>query len=192
MQLEIEIKGVKEALEGVNADLKEKRRFILQAADAGVRKALDEHFLRRQAQPRKPFLGFRVSPQGFWFLNNGFSVREQIRQTVFTENTATIAIDSPALAHKLNPTPPVIYPGPGKKRLAIPLNDAAAKQKPRAFDLKLGRVEGHTGLFLLDKSTGQPFYFLAKQAQTPTDPNALPTVETLQKAACNAIEAALK
>ena len=183
MQMEIEIKGLKKTIEGLEKDLSNLSRLALEAASAGVRNALDEHFRRRQTEPRRD----ELNPQGFWSGNSGFSVRESIRPTVFRGNVATIEIDSPALAHKVNPNPPLIKPKGGRKFLTIPVNNATVVRGRKAKDFKLIR-KGNT---LVDRDTKEPMYILARQVQTRHDPSALPSNASLVSAARAAIRNAL-
>ena len=161
MQMEIEIKGLKKTIEGLEKDLSNLSRLALEAASAGVRNALDEHFRRRQTEPRRD----ELNPQGFWSGNSGFSVRESIRPTVFRGNVATIEIDSPALAHKVNPNPPLIKPKGGRKYLTIPVNNATVVRGRKAKDFNLVR-KGNT---LVDRDTEESMYILARQVQTHHD-----------------------
>lgn len=181
--MKIEIKGLREAMRGVENEVAANNALILQAASAGVRNALDDHFRRRQMEPRRD----ELNPQGFWSGNNGFSVREHIKPTIFKGPIATIEIDSPALAHKLNPNPPVIKPKGGRKYLTIPVNNATVVRGRKARDFDLVR-KGNT---LVDRETKVPMYILARQVQTHHDPRALPSDDTLISAALAAIRDAL-
>lgn len=182
-------------------------RDILDAASAGVRAALDRHFLSRQREPRKD--GFPM--QGFWYAANGNSVRERMRPTVFLDDRAEIVIDSAPLAHKLALDPPPIRPGRGKKYLTLPAVAAAVGHRARDFDLKMAWVypsgdkpskrdlatrrksKNYHGLYpaLVDKTSGTTVFFLARSVKTPHDPRAMPPVADLERAASSAVSSLL-
>lgn len=117
-------------------------RAVLQAAAQEVIVATREHFASRETEPRNnsgfPAFGQPFPKRYFWSGSHGDSIAERISAPVIdlTSNTATISIDSPALAHKADPNPPVILPKGGRKYLAIPasLRAAAYAGMPRDFD----------------------------------------------------------
>ena len=121
---------------------------ILQAAGEEARKAAIEHFRAREQEPEKtegfPKFGESWGKRGFWAGTKGNSVAEQVLPPVFDSAalSVSIAIDSPALAHKADTNPPPILPKGGKKYLAIPANARAAAWAgmPRDFDPGGGQV----------------------------------------------------
>ena len=115
---------------------------VLQAAAQDVIVATREHFAARESEPRNnqgfPAFGKQFPKRYFWSGSHGNSVAESIQPPEFdtSSNTATIKIDSPALAHKADPNPPLITPKGGRKKLAIPASVRAAAYAgmPRDFD----------------------------------------------------------
>lgn len=108
--------------------------IALDAAGAGVRNACIKHFRSRNAEPAKsegfPRFGEAYPKSNFWG-----NVAKSVSEVVISGGTATIAIDSPALAHKADTNPPVIKPKGGRRYLAIPANarSAAYPGMPRDF-----------------------------------------------------------
>ena len=177
---------------------------VLREAAGGVRYALQEHFKRRQAEPRKD--GFPA--QGFWVGSRdrgaGVPVNMQMQDTVFAADRAVISIDSPALAHKLDPSPPPIRPGAGKKYLTIPATAEAAGRSARDFPALVfeyvlpggGSAPARGGgsgarPALVAKSSGKVYFWLARLVRTPHDPDALPSDERLVRAASDAARQAV-
>jgi len=117
-------------------------RDVMDAAGEEARAVALSHFRARQAEPEKtagfPKFGESWGKRGFWSGNRGVSVAEQVGRPVYDPGAqaVTIAIDSPALAHKANPNPPPITPKGGRKYLAIPANARAAAfaGMPRDFE----------------------------------------------------------
>ena len=165
----------------------------LDAAAAGVRAALLDHFRTRQSEPRRD--GF--TPTGFWYAANGNSVAERVREATVSGNTATVTIDSPPLAHKL--AGGTITPKGGRRYLALPATDAAnlfpgmPRDNPSLRPKPFGHAphpDGGDRPAILDQS-GSPLYWLARKAVTPRDPRALPPDRDLARAALEAAEDAL-
>lgn len=174
---------------------------VLEAASAGVRAALDKHFLDRQREPRKDGLPM----QGFWYGVNGNSVRERMRPTIFFQTRAVIEIDSRPLAHKLDPNPPPIVPK-GHKYLTIPAAPQTTGRPAADFRLHLAWVKSDGSLPTSEErrefrrsgwrgvhpallsDSGKVFYWLAKSARTPHDPRALPPMSKLASAAADAVK----
>lgn len=115
---------------------------VLQAAAQEVTVATREHLAAREAEPRNnsgfPAFGQQFPKGYFWSGSHGHSVAEKIKapDINLSAHTATIAIDSPAFAHKVDPNPPLILPKGGRKYLAIPasIRAAAYAGMPRTFD----------------------------------------------------------
>jgi len=125
------------------------RKEVLDAAAQGMTVEARAHFARREAEPRDnsgfPRFGQAWPKSNFWKGTRGKSVAEKIGKPVVDPGagTATVAIDSPALAHKANPNPPPIRPGGGRKYLAIPANPltAAWDGRPRDFPVQGGEMK---------------------------------------------------
>jgi hypothetical protein len=123
---------------------------VLEAASADVRKGTMDHFSAREEEPENtagfPKFGQSFGKRGFWSGTNGQSVREAVKAPTFDdgEQTATILIDSPKLAHKANPNPPPIVPTGGRRSLTIPANARAAAWAgmPRDFSVAGGMKFG--------------------------------------------------
>jgi len=100
-------------------------RSILQAAGAGVRNAAIRHFRNRNSEPANsegfPRFGQSYPKSNFWS-----GVAKTVGEVTVQGDTASIAIDSPALAHKADTNPSPITPKGGRKFLAIPANARAA------------------------------------------------------------------
>jgi len=107
---------------------------VLQAATAGVRVSVIKHFRSRNSEPANssgfPRFGESWAKSNFWS-----KVANSVGETSIQGDTATIAIASPALAHKADINPPAITPKGGRKYLAIPANARAAANPgmPRDF-----------------------------------------------------------
>ena len=121
-QIECNIEPAKKLLGKIDATA---MQTVLQAASAGARNASIKHFRSRNSEPSKsegfPRFGESYPKSNFWS-----GVAKSVGEVTIQGDTATIAIGSPALAHKANPTPPVIKPKGGRKYLAIPANARAA------------------------------------------------------------------
>jgi hypothetical protein len=100
-------------------------RSILQAAGAGVRNVAIRHFRNRNSEPANsegfPRFGQSYPKSNFWS-----GVAKTVGEVTIQGDTASIAIDSPALAHKADTNPRPITPKGGRKFLAIPANARAA------------------------------------------------------------------
>jgi len=120
--IECDIAPARRLLAGVKATA---LPTILQAAGAGVRNAAVAHFRARNSEPARsagfPRFGESWPKSNFWS-----GVAESVGEVEVFGDTATIAISSPALAHKADPNPPPITPKGGRKYLAIPANARAA------------------------------------------------------------------
>ena len=82
---------------------------VLQAAGAGVRNASIKHFRTRNSEPAKsdgfPRFGESWPKSNFWS-----GVAKSVGEVSVQGDTATISIDSPALAHKADTNPKPIKP----------------------------------------------------------------------------------
>jgi len=100
-------------------------RVVVQAAGAGARAAMIRHFRARNAEPASsagfPRFGEQWPKRNFWS-----GVAKAVSEVSVQGDTATISVDSPALAHKADLTPPVITPKGGRRFLAIPANARSA------------------------------------------------------------------
>lgn len=144
--IECNIDTARQLLGKINA---ESVKTVLQAAGAGVRNAAIKHFRGRNSEPAKsdgfPRFGESWPKSNFWS-----GVAKSVGEVTVQGDTATVAISSPALAHKADPNPPVIKPKGGRKFLAIPANARAAgfAGMPRDFlggDLRFGFAQTPEG-----------------------------------------------
>ena len=128
------------------------RKTVLEAGARAVTVEARAHFGRRESEPRDnsgfPRFGQSYPRSGFWKGTRGKSVAEKIQAPHYAqigdEGIVTVAIDSPALAHKADPNPPPIRPKGGRKYLAIPANPLAAafEGMPRDFKIQGGMKFG--------------------------------------------------
>ena len=126
------------------------QRAVMEAVGADVRNKAIAHFRAREQEPEKtdgfPKFGQAFGKRGFWAGTKGTSVAEAVGAPDFDagDGSVTVPIDSPALAHKADPNPPLITPKGGRKFLAIPANARAAAWQgmPRDFDVSGGLVFG--------------------------------------------------
>lgn len=130
-QIECDIEPAKQLLGKLDATA---MQTVLQAAAAGARNASIKHFRTRNSEPAKsegfPRFGESWPKSNFWS-----GVAKSVGEVVVQGDTATIVIDSPALAHKADTNPKPITPKGGRKYLAIPANARAASYAgmPRDF-----------------------------------------------------------
>lgn len=198
------------------------RKTVIEAANEGLANALRRHFSNREREPHA--VGWWNIGQGafpkryFWRGTRGTSVAEKMHTTLISPARleARIAIDSPALAHKLNPNPPPIRPTGGRKLLAIPANPEAAQWSGMARDFPGGlrfaysRLAGYWLPCLIAAanyknskgrftSTGKGaktgendvVYWLVHQVVTRHDPRALPSAREQHSAVQSAVMAAI-
>jgi hypothetical protein len=113
---------------------------ILQAAAQGVRNAAIKHFRTRNSEPAKsegfPRFGESWPKSNFWS-----GVAKKVGEVTVQGDSATIAISSPALAHKADPNPKPITPKGGRKFLAIPANARAAAYAGMPKDFGGGKMK---------------------------------------------------
>lgn len=166
------------------------RPIVIQSAAAGSRHCLEGHFIKRQSEPRKD--GFPAV--GFWANTNGRSVNEAVQDTIFARDSAKIRIESAPLAHKMNPNPPTIRPGGGKKFLTIPaIAEATRKPAGDFMGLKFTFVKSDRGErpALVRGEDEEVVFWLARKANTPHDPRALPTDAEIGKSILDAVKPAI-
>lgn len=144
--IEVNVEPARQLLRKLDA---EAVKTVLQAAGAGVRNAAIKHFRGRNSEPASsegfPRFGQSYPKSNFWS-----GVAKAVGEVTVTGDTATIAISSPALAHKADTNPAPIKPKGGRKYLAIPANARAAgfAGMPRDFGggkLKFGYAETPDG-----------------------------------------------
>jgi len=198
-----------------------------EAAGAGVRNALLAHFRARQAEPSNsggfPAFGQAYPRRNFWSGIRGNSVAEAVSAPVLHgAGVAEISINSPALAHKLDKSPPPITPKGGRKYLAVPAAPAAAafEGMPRDFPVRmkfgyaptpdgkwLPALVAEDNWFIRNKAgkqrraaadakgargVRQPVFWLIREARTKHDPRALPGTAALREAAEKAAARAVR
>ena len=214
-KVEIVVKGA-EAVAKLKGIAERVMRASLEAAGAGVRVRLVEHFDEREAEARPgrkgfPNYGQKYPSRHFWSGANGNSVAEKVLPPKLEGDTVTVAVDSAPLAHKAALNPPPIKPKGGRKYLAIPANARAAgwDGNPRAFrgggEMKFGfaPIPDRPGKFAPAlvvrkkssanaRATVEPQFWLVKQARTPHDPDAMPSAEELAKAATRAVKGVIR
>ena len=198
------------------------RKTLIDAGQAGLINCLRSHFAQREREPHQntgfPAFGQSFPKRYFWRGTRGNSVAEKLRVVYSSPDRleAHIAIDSPALAHKLAPNPPDIRPTGGRKYLAVPANPAAAGWTGRPKDFPGGLRFGYTyvpnlehwlpALFAArnyknksgkasakDGKSGQNdlVYYLIRHAKTRHDPRALPADDVALSAVQSAVARAL-
>ncbi len=187
------------------------RKTLIEAANAALVNALRRHFASRENEPRKtygfPSFGQPYPKRYFWHGTHGDSLSERIRVTRADTSAleGRVSINSPALAHKLNPNPPPITPKGGRKYLAIPASPAAAAWAgmPRDFPggLRFAYSPTPDGHFLPSlvanskrgkNEPGEVAYWLVHKTLTRHDPNALPSHEVQASAVVSAVRAAVR
>lgn len=203
------------------------RKDLIEAGNRGLLNALIKHFAMREKEPSKssgfPCFGQRYPKRYFWRGVRGNSVAEKTRITLSSPSRliGQVSIESPALAHKLAPSPPPIRPKGGRRYLAIPANPIAAAWDgmPRDFPGGLRFAfsktpDGHWLPSLVaaanykrrrkDGSESKSFsgkgnagendvaYWLVHKVQTRHDPRAMPRQSDQTKSATEAVRAAVR
>lgn len=225
MNVKVEINEAQIAAASKNVcflENEDNRRTLIEAANEGLASALRRHFAAREREPHVVGWwnnGATYPKRYFWRGTRGNSVAEKIRTTLISpaRMETIISIDSPALAHKLDPNAPAIRPGPGKQFLAIPASPEAAQWTgmPRDFPTKLRferwrRPNGSWIAALVARSAflnkggrlakegqkkrrgqGQVVYWLVHQVRTRFDPAALPSPADQALAVNNAVATAI-
>jgi len=144
--IECDISQALKAIESWTSDTSV--RVVTQAAGAGVRAALIRHFRSRNSEPASsagfPRFGQQYPKSNFWS-----NVAKAVGEVTVQGDTATINIDSPALAHKADLNPSPITPKGGRRFLAIPANARAAgwQGMPKDFpvDMRFGYAKTPEG-----------------------------------------------
>lgn len=179
-------------------DLAAIRQPILEGAAIGIEALLREHFSELQSRPRRDGLTHGY----FWSGTGGNSVAEQISGHVISGDTATIAIDSPPLAHKLTGGT-ISAADYGHTYLTIPATDAAVKapRGARSFTTHISWEEHPDGglrpalVSGTDRGSGSVLYWLVRSVTHRPMPDALPTdsacADAAQAAALDVIDALL-
>lgn len=198
------------------------RKTLIEAGQAGLINCLRSHFAQREKEPHQnagfPAFGQSFPKRYFWRGTRGNSVAEKLRVVYSSPDRleAHIAIDSPALAHKLASNPPDIRPTGGRKYLAVPANPSAAAWTGRAKDFPGGLRFGFTYVSGLERwlpalfaasnyknKTGKAsakggksgqndlVFYLIRHAKTRHDPRALPTDDSALSAVQSAVARAL-
>ncbi len=125
---------------------------VLEAAADKVRDTAITHFDKRNTEPANsagfPRFGQVYPKSNFWA-----GVASSVGKVSIQDDTATINIASPALAHKAADNPPPITPKGGRKYMAIPANARAAAfdGMPRSFlfgNMRFGFAETPEGIMM--------------------------------------------
>ena len=232
VEVSVDSKALEASMNGAEKAIKfledpETRKTLIEAGNEGLMNALRKHFASREKEPHStfgfPWFGQSYPKKYFWRGTRGTSVAEKMKVTLSSPARleGRITIESPALAHKLDPSPPEIKPKGGRKFLAIPANPTAAQWDgmPRDFPGGLRFAfsklpsgawlaslvaaanykrsqKGKTKLVTSDnggeEGENEVVYWLVHKVETAHDPNALPKREAQTLATSSAIRIALQ
>ena len=200
------------------------RKTIIEAGNEGLINALRRHFANREKEQHKtagiPWFGQNYPKRYFWRGTRGTSLAEQIKVVLSSPARleSIVAIESPALKHKLATNPPPITPKGGKRYLAIPANPTAASWDgmPRDFPKELSfkirpTPDGHwlpclvaeenyktsggklaTGKKKAVSGEQNVMYWLVHKVKTKHDPRALPEKTVQVSAVTSAVRTAIQ
>ena len=200
------------------------RRTVIEAANEGLASAIRRHFATREKDSHRIGwwnLGHGAFPKRwFWRGTRGTSLAENLRTVQISpaKLETTVAVNSPALAHKLNRNPPPIRPKGGRRYLAIPANPVSAQWSGMARDFPGGvrfaysRLFGHwlpslvaatnykkyksskrNRLAESDGKSGENevVYWLVHKVQTRYDQNAMPSSRVQHSSVQSAVASAV-
>jgi len=167
-------------------------KMVLEAAGRAARSEAVAHFRERDkegsAPPTLPFEG-RMPKRHFWI-----GVSRAVANPLYDpgDGSVLIRIDSPALAHRANPNPPLIRPKGGRQFLAIPANARAASWDAMPRDAVSGGARflrptrderGRRYNARQLAASNVPIWWLVKSVQTKHDPRAMPDEGRISAAA---------
>ena len=187
-------------------DRPEARKELIEAANKGVVNALRRHFAaRQQEQPKSagfPWFGQVYPKRYFWRGTRGMSLAERIGVKLSSPSRmeGVVGVDSPALKHKLAANPPPITPSGGWRYLAIPASPAAAKwdsprEQPEELSFAYRPTPEGRWLPCLVADSGRRLdvaWWLVHRVRTKRDPNALPPLADMTKAAQAAVVSVIR
>lgn len=213
MRLDVDIdeSKIKAAAKSVSfLEDNDNRKTVIEAANEGLVSALRRHFAAREKEPHRIGwwnLGHGAFPKRwFWRGTRGTSLAENLRTVQMSPSKleTTIAVNSPALAHKLNPNPPAIRPKGGRRYLAIPANPVSAQWSGMARDFPGGLRFAYTRLgqswlpslvaasnWKKHDTQNKVMYWLVHKVQTRHDPDAMPSSYVQRSAVRSAVASAV-
>lgn len=186
----ITVHGNAESVLSATAQAAANSRPLLGAAQAAVVDGLKRHFLARNGEPNR--MGW--AKRNLWTTEGV----EKTAPGALTATSAEVRVSSPIIAHKL--TGGTIRPGPGRRALAIPVDEEAylagqpsLKVIPNLKLVKVGPKGRQTAVLAQDTGHDQLEikYRLVPAVTQPADPRTLPPPDTLAQAAGDAAAAAL-
>ena len=157
-------------------------RELADAAGRGVSKLVKRHLRRR---------GLSAAPEGELPKSGYYGQAANSVTTEINGNVAVISIPKEGMA--LHYYGGIVYPGAGKKALAIPQHPATAGKRAAQFDpsrtlLSLVWPKGEKAGTLREKETGDVYYLLVARANIHADPSVLPEESAILDAANFAME----
>ena len=167
------------------ADMLPPERELAQAAGRGVSNAVKAHLRTRN---------FSTSHSDGLPKSNYYGEAANSVTTDMQGKVAVVWIQKEGMA--LHYYGGVVYPGPGKKALAVPKHPAAAGRRPAELDpdrskLSLVWPKGKSTGTLRNKESGEVYYLLIPKATIQADQSILPTEAALVDAGNSAMEAIL-
>ena len=163
-------------------DLFPDRKTIAQAAGEAVADLVKRHFEERNSSR----MGESGMPK-----SNYWDEARQATRIEMNGDTAVITVDKEGAAlHYFGGT---VYPGPGKKALAIPKHPATAGMRAREYAGEMFVVwkRGETSGMLVSsepETAGELMYLLIPKATLAPDPSVLPTESEMIGEAVKEIE----
>lgn len=155
---------------------------LAQAAGRGVSNLVKRHLMRRDTS---------TAPSGDMPKTGYYG---EAASSVTTEVNGKLAVVSiPKEGMALHFYGGIVYPGAGKKALAIPQHPATAGKRAAEFDpsrtlLSLVWPKGEKTGTLREKETGDVYYLLVARANIHADPSVLPEESAILDAANFAME----
>lgn len=158
-------------------------RELADAAGRGVSTLVKRHLIRRDSS---------AAPEGEMPKSGYYGLAANSVTTEINGNVAVVSIPKEGMA--LHFYGGVIYPGAGKKALAIPKHPATAGKRAESFDpsrtlLSLVWPKGEKAGTLREKETDEVYYLLVARANIHADPSVLPEDSAMLDAANIAMEA---
>lgn len=157
-------------------------RELADAAGRGVSTLVKRHLIRRDSS---------AAPEGEMPKSGYYGQAADSVTTEINGNVAVISIPKEGMA--LHYYGGIVYPGAGKKALAIPQHPATAGKRAAEFDpsrtlLSLVWPKGEKAGTLREKETGDVYYLLVARANIHADPSVLPEESAILDAANFAME----